>query len=286
MTSLQTMDPKIDQQTISSFERDGFVVVEDLLDKSELERFGAAVDTAVARRSAGDTRDVEEKTLYEQSFIQCMRMWEDDPEVRPLTFHPRIGATAAALLGADAVRIWQDQALYKEAGGRETDAHQDLPFWPIREPDLVSAWIPFEASTRESGAMAYVPGSHRSGLNQFVDITHLMHPEPYDILSDPAISDTKPVWVEAPAGSVVFHHSLTVHLAGPNRTDKTRRVFTIVYMADGCVRSSGRPVLSLERDHVAVGDPIAGPGLPIAWPRAEGDLPEPPAQQGPGTGFL
>ena len=194
------MDPKIDQQTISSFERDGFVVVEDLLDKSELERFGAAVDTAVARRSAGDTRDVEEKTLYEQSFIQCMRMWEDDPEVRPLTFHPRIGATAAALLGADAVRIWQDQALYKEAGGRETDAHQDLPFWPIREPDLVSAWIPFEASTRESGAMAYVPGSHRSGLNQFVDITHLMHPEPYDILADPAIADTQARLGRGPCG--------------------------------------------------------------------------------------
>ncbi len=286
MNSPHEMQPVIDERYLSAFQQDGFVVVEDLLDAEELHRFGAAVDDAVARRSVGDTRAVEEKSLYEQSFIQCMRMWEDDPGVRPLTFHPRIGETAAALLGTKAVRIWQDHALYKESGGRETDAHHDHPFWPSRESDLVSAWIPIEGSTRESGAMAYVPGSHRSGLSRFVDITHLMHPEPYDILGDPAIADTAPMWIEAPAGSVVFHHSLTVHLAGANTTNRTRRVFTIVYMADGCVRSSSRPVLSLERDNIAVGDKIAGPGLPIAWPRPEGDLPDPPTQRGPATGFM
>ena len=276
----------IDTESIAAFERDGFVVVEDLLTPDELVRYGNAVDHAVARRSQGDDRPLAEKTLYEQSFIQCMRLWEDDPDVRPLTFHPRIGEAAAALLGAEAVRVWQDQALYKEPGGRETDAHQDHPFWPIREPHLVSAWIPFDGSTRESGATGYVPGSHRSGLSRFVDITHLLHPEPYDILSDPAIADVEPVWVEAPPGSVVFHHALTVHLAGSNATDQTRRVFTVVYLADGCVRSNDRPVLSLERDHVGVGEKIAGPGLPIAWPRPEGDLPDPPTQLGPATGFL
>ncbi|MCH2172423.1 phytanoyl-CoA dioxygenase family protein [Myxococcota bacterium] len=276
----------VDANTVEAFDRDGFVVVEGLLARDELVRYGNAVDRAVARRSQGDGRTLAEKSLYEQSFIQCMRLWEDDADVRPLTFHPRIGATAAALLGVDVVRLWQDQALYKESGGRETDAHQDLPFWPIREPHLVSAWIPFDGSIRAAGATGYVPGSHRTGLSRFVDITHLLHPEPYDILSDPAIAGVDPVWVEAPAGSVVFHHALTVHLAGPNLTDRTRRVFTIVYLADGCVRSNSRPVLSLERDGIGVGEKIAGPGLPVAWPRSEGDLPEPPTQLGPVTGFL
>jgi ectoine hydroxylase-related dioxygenase (phytanoyl-CoA dioxygenase family) len=276
----------IDAETQAAFERDGFAVVENLLTPEELARYGGAVDRAVARRNRGDKRPLAEKTLYEQSFIQCMRLWEDDPEVRPLSFHPRVGAAAAALLGARAVRLWQDQALYKEPGGRQTDAHQDHPFWPIREPDLVSAWIPFDGSTRAGGGTGYVPGSHRSGLHRFVDITHLLHPEPYDLLADPAIADVAPVWVEAPPGSVVFHHALTVHLAGANTTDRTRRVFTAVYMADGCVRSSGRPVLSLDRDDIGVGEKIAGPGLPIAWPRPAGDLPVPPDRLGPATGFL
>jgi len=96
---------------IATFERDGFVVVEDALDAQELARFGPAVDAAVAARSEGDKRAVAEKTLYEQSFIQCMNLWEDFPAVRPLSFHPRLGQAAANLLGASAVRVWHDQAL-------------------------------------------------------------------------------------------------------------------------------------------------------------------------------
>jgi ectoine hydroxylase-related dioxygenase (phytanoyl-CoA dioxygenase family) len=189
---------------IATFERDGFVVVEDALDAQELARFGPAVDAAVAVRSEGDKRAVAEKTLYEQSFIQCMNLWEDFPEVRPLSFHPRLGEAAANLLGASAVRVWHDQALYKEPGGRETDPHQDLPFWPITPSDQASVWIPFEGSTREGGGMAYVPGSHRVGLAKFVDITHSLHPEPYDILADPKIRDIEPVWVEVQPGAVVL----------------------------------------------------------------------------------
>ena len=153
-----------------TFARDGFVVVPDLLTTDELVRFGAAVDEGVARRSRHDARTVAEKSRYEQSFIQCQNLWEDCDEVRPLTFHPLIAETAARLLGVAAVRIWHDQALYKEAGGRETDPHQDQPYWPIVETNTITAWIPFDGSTLESGAMGYLPGSHRLGVREFVDI--------------------------------------------------------------------------------------------------------------------
>src|SRR5690242_12518317 len=94
-----------------------------VLTVEEIAQHGAAVDEAVATRKQHDTRSLEEKTPYEQSFIQCQYIWEDFPGVRPLTFHPAIGQIAAALTGGDAVRLWHDQALYKEAGGRDTEAH-------------------------------------------------------------------------------------------------------------------------------------------------------------------
>jgi len=155
---------------IAAFRRDGFVVIPDLLGGAELATFGPAVDAAVAQRMRHDTRALEEKTPYEQSFQQCINLWEDHPGVRPLTFHPHVGSAAAALLGAAAVRVWHDQALYKEAGGRGTDAHQDQGYWPIEESDTVTAWIPFDGSTLENGAMGYVPGSHRFGVRKFVNI--------------------------------------------------------------------------------------------------------------------
>ena len=51
----------------------------------------------LARRKRFDTRKLGEKSPYEQSFIQCMNLWEDSPAVSPLTFHPIICETAARL---------------------------------------------------------------------------------------------------------------------------------------------------------------------------------------------
>jgi ectoine hydroxylase-related dioxygenase (phytanoyl-CoA dioxygenase family) len=269
--TLATLTPRV----VEDFARDGFVVVPDLLTTAELVRFGAAVDEGVARRSRHDARTVAEKSRYEQSFIQCQNLWEDCDEVRPLTFHPVIAETAARLLGVPAVRIWHDQALYKEPGGRETDPHQDQPYWPIVETNTITAWIPFDGSTLESGAMGYLPGSHRLGVREFVDIftgsgdDPLMHDE---------LAGIHPVFVEVPPGSVAFHHGLTFHLAKPNRTGTVRRVHTAIYFADGSTRGAGRfPHPSVERAGIAMGAVIASDVTPIAWPRPDGGLPRPPA---------
>ncbi|MAI80195.1 MAG: hypothetical protein CL917_14700 [Deltaproteobacteria bacterium] len=279
------MPKPLTQKQIDTFQRDGFLVVPGALSADEVESFGTAVDYAVKQRSRGDHRSVEEKTIYEQSFIQCMNLWEDHPDVRVATFNRGLAEMAALLLDTPGIRVWHDQALYKEPGGRETDAHQDLPFWPIRPAHQVTAWIPFQGVTQEMGAMAYLPGSHRVGLKKFVDITHLMHPEPYPILEDPAVAAIEPVWVECMPGDVVFHHSLTVHLASPNTTDQMRRVFCIIYFADGCVRAAPWPHVSVDRQNVGVGEIVQGEVTPLAWPRAEGDIPETPSDFGPAVGF-
>ncbi len=256
------------------FRRDGFVVVPDLLTADELGRYGRAVDEAVARRKRFDARKLGEKSLYEQSFIQCINLWEDSPEVLPLTFHPLIAEAAARLLGIDRIRLWHDQALYKEAGGRQTDPHQDQPYWPLRETDTITAWIPFDGSTGQNGCMGYVPGSYAIGLRKFVNI---FQPETaLEILKLPEIRNTPPIFVEVPRGSVAFHHGLTVHTAKPNRTGRARRVHTMIYFRDGSTRGSEFFHPSVDRAGIKVGEAVASDLTPIVWPRAAGDLPKPP----------
>lgn len=263
-----------------AFRRDGFVVVPDLLSVAELDRYGAAVDAAVAARTRHDRRRLEEKSRYEQSFQQCLNLWEDHADVRPLTFHPRIAAAAAALLGVAALRVWHDQALYKEAGGRPTDAHQDQGYWPIEEADTVTAWIPFDGSTLDTGAMGYVPGSHRFGVRKFVNI---FFGEPEDLIQAPESRGVAPVFVEVPRGGVAFHHGLTFHLAAPNRSGQTRRVHTVIYFRDGCTRGSLFPHPSVDRAGIAVGQVIASEVTPIAYPRDDlPPTPPPPAIRLPG----
>jgi ectoine hydroxylase-related dioxygenase (phytanoyl-CoA dioxygenase family) len=222
---------------VRDFERDGFVVVPDLLTRDELDDFGAAVTAAVTDRTRNDTTPLEQKSRYQQSFVQCMNLWEDHPEVAPLVFHPRVGQAAAELLRVRAVRLWHDQALVKRAGGRVTDPHQDHPYWPIKETASVTAWIPFAGSTAASGAMSYLPGSHAIGLRKFVNI---FFGEPEDLLADPEVAGIEPVLVEVPGGSVAFHHGLTVHLAvrtPPTGTGWCRRSSTFPTAAPADIRS-------------------------------------------------
>ena len=266
--------PVVDEDVVRAFERDGFVMVPDLLDPDEVDRYNDVVTAAVHARTAGDDRPLSERSRYEQSFIQCMNLWEDHAEVRPLTFHPKLGAVAAALLRVDAVRLWHDQALYKLPGGRATDAHQDHPYWPIKETASVTAWIPLQGSTLAAGALGYLPGTHAIGLRKFVNI---FFGEPEDILADPEVRDIEPVFLEVPKGGVAFHHGLTVHLAKPNTTDRPRAVHTIIYFPDGSTRGYPAPHFAVERGNIGMGEPIASDVTPIVWPRPAGDLPDPPA---------
>jgi ectoine hydroxylase-related dioxygenase (phytanoyl-CoA dioxygenase family) len=122
--------------------------------------------------------------------------------------------------------------------------------------------------------MGYVPGSHRTGLDRFVDI---FSGEPEDLLDDPALDGRAPAFVALPRGSVAFHHGLTAHLARPNRTDRVRRVHTVIYFADGCTRAAGGTHPSVDRAGIAAGEPIRSDVTPLAWPRPAGEpLPAPP----------
>lgn len=253
------------------FRRDGFVFVPGVLSGDEVARYRAAMDVAVAARKRRDTRTLEQKSPYEQSFIQCQYLWEDFPEIRGLTFHSRIGEIAAALTGAQRVRLWHDQALYKEAGGRETEAHQDQPYWPITERDTVTAWMPLSHVDDRSGCMGYVPGSHL-GDAEFIDIFST----PGDGMRlERKFAGTPPVFVRCAPGDVIFHSGYTVHMARPNRSDQTRRVYTAIYFRDGCTRGGAQPHPSVDRSGIAVGSAIDGAATPIAWPLANGAYPSP-----------
>ena len=77
----------LDQSQIERFQTDGFLLVDDFFTVEELDGFATAVDAAVAYRTQDDHRNLQDKNLYEQTFVQCMRLWEDSPAVKPFTFN-------------------------------------------------------------------------------------------------------------------------------------------------------------------------------------------------------
>ena len=275
--------PHLDLPALAArFAADGFVHIPAVLNAAEVATYRAAVDEAVAARKVNDHRALAEKTPYEQSFIQCQYLWEDFPAVRAFTFDPKVAGLAAAMLGAAGVRLWHDQALYKEPGGRETEAHQDHAYWPINELDAITAWVPLVDVDENLGCMGYVPGTQH-GDCEFIDIFRT--PGAGKALEQ-RHAGTPAVWAPARAGDVLLHHARTVHMAKPNTSERMRRVYTAIYFRDGCTRSAAGAHPSLDRDGVEPGATIAGAATPIAWPLVGGALPRPaPWPEIPGRRF-
>lgn len=249
------------------FNEDGFVVVKDLLKPSEIEFYREVIKEAIKERKLLDERELKDKSIYEQSFIQCQNLWEDYKEIRQLTFHQKICEIAAYLLDENAIRIWHDQALVKESGGRETDPHHDQPYWPIKESKTITAWIPMCEVNENNGQLGFYAGSHKKDDKRFIDIFSGKVDEE-EFVKETNLESIKVSYQKMNIGDVSFHHGLTFHRAKPNRSKEDRVVHTAIYFADGCTRGDDKFHFSVDRPNIKVGEMIDSDVTPIAYPIA------------------
>src|SRR4029077_4089892 len=96
---------------------DGFARLLNVLSAETLAEFAPEIDRIVAERNRLASIPLEERTLYDKAFIQVCNLWRESERVCELAFSKRLARIAAELLGVCGVRMWHDQALYKEPSG-------------------------------------------------------------------------------------------------------------------------------------------------------------------------
>ena len=257
------------------FNDEGFIVIRDVFEPSEIEFYREVVKEAIKERKQFDERALEDKSEYEKSFTQCQNLWEDYIDIRKLTFDQRICKIASELLDVDAIRLWHDQALVKESGGRETDPHHDQPYWPIKEAKTITAWIPLCDVDETNGQLGFYPGSHKLADKKFIDIFSGKVNEK-EFLETSNLKSDEISYQELKAGDVSFHHGLTFHRAKPNLSNKDRIVHTAIFFADGSTRGDDKFHFSVDRPEIKVGQKIESDVTPLAYPIR--DLPSRPVQ--------
>jgi phytanoyl-CoA hydroxylase len=264
---LLEQDYRLKPEQIDSYRLNGFVVVEDVICGHALQELRDAVERAVAAESTSHRSGEGKAAVYEQIFIQRVNLWQRHPEVSKYVLSPRLGNLAARLAGVP-LRVWHDQALFKEPRtGSKTPWHQDAHYWPhVQKDHPITIWIALRDATIINGCMSFIPQSQSIKTLEPVDLA-----DPQDLLDlAPQFRGVKPQVCELKAGSCTFHHGLTFHYAGPNRSDGMREAFAIIYMADGTSYSGKDHVVTDPlRPGLKAGDVLDHPLFPlVGWPEA------------------
>ncbi|HYF52570.1 MAG TPA: phytanoyl-CoA dioxygenase family protein [Planctomycetota bacterium] len=252
-------DYPLTQEQIDFYRKNGFIQLNDVVTGEALAALREAVAAAVKDEGIPDNQANKTRSSYEALFIQKVNLWQRHAAVKPFSLCRRFGNLAARLAGRP-MRIWHDQALFKEPEvGARTPWHQDTHYWPHREKkDQLSIWIALKDVDTRNGCMSFLPGTH-----QYDKIPPINLGNPQDIFElEPRLKGIKPATCPMKAGSVTFHNGLTFHYAGPNKSDSMREAFAILYMPDGTTFSGWRHVVTND-ENSKLNEPLCGKDFPM-----------------------
>ena len=253
-------------EDVSLYQKNGFIKYPNFFSSEEISTLREAIDQAIASnrdRILGAPEGGRTTEEYEQVFNQMVNLWTDFPAIKPFASHSALAESARRLSQSQHVRIYHDHAMVKPPGqeSRQTNWHQDAPYWPMDPVGSLSAWIAVDDVTIQNGCLHFVPGSHKLGTQEGIKLGE-EGDSIVDKMKDRGHEVPKPIPVEMPAGGVTFHHGCNFHYAGPNTTASPRRAFAIIYIPDFVAFTGGKDAAGAA-DEMTPGGPWDHPVHPI-----------------------
>ena len=218
---------------VAFYHRHGYLILENVLSAAELAELREATDGLREERArvAGDDKiaAIMDFALLDDAFMRAAH-------------HPKMLAAVTQLIGAN-LRLQHCKLNWKPPtkGTGEVDWHQDFPFLPHTNFDLLACMILMDDSTPQNGCMRVIPGSHLRGpVDHFTDdgtfARHCTDPADYeDDLERGNVVD-----LIAPAGSITIHHCCIIHSSYPNYSDTPRRGLIYQIAAGDSVQLGGQ----------------------------------------------
>jgi phytanoyl-CoA hydroxylase len=218
----------ISREQVEFYNENGYVVVEDLLDATMLDRLRSVIAEFVAK--AGSV------TAHNEIYDLEPGHRPDAPRVRriktPHKWHPlfleavrdpRMVSVLKALLGPD-VRLHGSKLNMKSPHyGSPVEWHQDWAFYPHTNDDILAIGVMLDDVELENGPLQVLPGTHR--IEKVWD--HHLEGRfcgAMDPTATPDLDYSKAVACTGKAGSCSFHHVRLVHGSAQNTSDRPRHL--------------------------------------------------------------
>jgi len=256
---------------LASYERDGFLVVENFASREECETLKLRAEEMVAEFdpqgiiSIFTTKDQNRSSddYFLESGDKIRFFFEEDAfaddgslrqskersinkighalhDLDPVfnRFSRRVELAAVANdLGYKQPLLLQSMYIFKQPNiGGEVTCHQDATFLYTDPMTVTGFWFALEDATQENGCLWAIPGGHKLGLKKRFSRAN---PDAeagggtrFEILDDSPWPDFMLAPLEATAGTLVLLHGLLPHMSYANRSPKSRHAYA-VHVVDG-----------------------------------------------------
>jgi len=257
----------LSNEQLQQFKEDGFLILRDFADKRicaaildvakvHLKYKIEPIETEVgyggkSREYRTDVRDYSKeeagttvrrlRQVYSRDIL--FKEWMEDEEIRPVlqqVLNDQVVITTAHHNSIMTKMPHQSS---------ETRWHQDRRYWRYSDNNLVSVWLALDDEYSENGVLEFIPGSHRMkfGPDQFDEKEYFLE----ELDKNMPLIEQK-VSTPLQKGDVVIFHSLLLHRANKNDTDKPKISF--VYTVKGAstnviegTRSAEYPEIKLDK---------------------------------------
>lgn len=273
-TLLEELDAPytLNDEQIDRFNRQGFVKLKNVFSADLLEHYGDAITGYVLAHNDLSDVPMDDRETYQKAFTQVMNLWPENETAREFVFGKRLAQIAGELLQVSGVRLYHDQALYKEPSGGFTPWHADQHYWPLSTDRTVTAWVPFMPVPLNMGPLSFASGSHEMEFGRDLELGDDSEKQ----LAEAMKQSNFPYVEEGfDQGEVSFHLGWTYHRAGSNVTSDPRRIITVIYM-DESIELKEPENSNQQRDRdtwcpgVEVGQIVDSPLNPVLYSRTNG----------------
>jgi phytanoyl-CoA hydroxylase len=215
------------------FERDGYVVLRKFLSSGEIHALGEKLERFIAEGVPGMPA---EHVFYEQpgngwTLKQLQHLDRYDPYFNVLFRSGKVAQLAERLLGNAAIAKNMQWFNKPPRIGKETPPHQDGFYFMLEPNKALTMWLAIDHVDEANGCVRYIPGSHRTGLRPHGKTGVLGFSQGITDYGPRDAEREVPMVVEP--GDLIVHHSLTIHRADANTSNRTRKgLGFIFYSAD------------------------------------------------------
>jgi chlorinating enzyme len=229
------MPKMLSEAQVAAYRRDGYLSPLRAMDAADMAPLRREYAALCAREGGMLSKRTNQKP-------HLLLPWIDE-----LVRHPRLLDAVEDVLGPN-ILCWASGFFHKPAHSPGfVSWHQDSTYWGLSSPDVVTAWVAFEASTPLSGCMRVVPGTQ----------AHDQVPHKDTFAADNLLSRGQEIQVDIDdkdaadlvlqPGEFSLHHVRIIHGSEPNNADWDRIGFTIRYVPTYVRQIGGRDSAMLVR---------------------------------------